>query len=105
MKQSDEEMREFLEELQDALNEMSDDYEEWQFEYSYDMAQDFVTQTIDELHDFDLANPDDKYIPGCATYGLFTALIPKLAEMGYTIEDLTREIEEHIGAGPNETLH
>lgn len=104
MKPTDEEIIEFLEELQESIDDL-EDYEDWQFEYSYEMAQDFVNQTIDELYDFDVVNPDEKYIPGCATYGLFLALIPKLVEMGYTEENLKQEIEAHVGADPNETLH
>ena len=104
MNKSDQEILELLEELA-ALEEATEEYEEWQLEYSYDMAQDFVSQVIEELDEFDLDNSDDKYISGCSTYALFLALIPKLVEMGYTKENLFNEIEENMGADPNATLH
>lgn len=104
MNKSDQEILELLAELAE-LEEATEEYEEWQLEYSYDMAQDFVGQVADELDEFDFDNADDKYIPGCATYALFLALIPKLVEMGYTKENLFNEIEENMGADPMATLH
>ena len=104
MNKSDQEILELLEELA-ALEEATEEYEEWQLEYSYDMAQDFVSQVAEELDDFDLDNSDEKYIPGCATYALFLSLIPRLVEMGYTKENLFQEIEENMGADPTATLH
>jgi hypothetical protein len=105
MNKSDQDILELLEELAALENELPEEYEEWQLEYSYDMAQDFVGQTIEELDDFDFNNDDDKYIPGCSTYALFLALVPKLVEMGYTKENLFKEIEENMGADPTATLH
>jgi hypothetical protein len=105
MNKSDQDILELLEELTALENELPEEYEEWQLEYSYDIAQDFVSQVAEELDDFDFNNSDDKYIPGCSTYALFLALVPKLVEMGYTKENLFNEIEENMGADPNATLH
>lgn len=72
-------------------------YSDQQFEDSSDAAYNFVTDLmLPALLDFDFNNSDDDYIPGSAAFVMFIKISQLLMESGWSIDELQREIEEHV---------
>jgi hypothetical protein len=84
-----------------------DEYDDEQYESSTATAAAFVDETILPLIDqFDYENPDPEYVPGCATFGLFTRVVGILAESGFTPEELKATIDDFVSpSAQGETLH
>jgi hypothetical protein len=82
--------------INDEIVELDDsEYEDWQYEFSSDIASDFVDeQLIPALDQFDYDNSDRDYIPGIASYVLFTRMVESLTEQGFDGEELKRLIDE-----------
>ena len=71
------------------------EYEDWQYEMSTSLAVEFIDeQIIPVLDGFDYENADGDYIPGVATYVLFTRIVESLVEQGFTDEEMKRVIAE-----------
>jgi len=89
------------------VEEISDEeYELWQFEHSAEIASDFIDEEIlSKLDAFENDNEDEKYIYGVATHGLFTELIGRLGEMGYTEKDLRKEIKIWLNTSVGQVIH
>lgn len=83
-----------------------DDYEEWQYEKSGNEAADFISkEIIPKLEEFDFGKDDEDYVKGMAHYALFIELLPKLGQLGYSVDDLTEYITELVEYGNNIVLH
>ena len=81
-------------------------HEEWEFEYTQELVEDFLeSEIIPALYTFDFNNHDENYIQGVASYALFAKLIMILLESGWTPEDMKYAIDEFATLGTNEILH
>lgn len=91
----------------DVIEEIEEEaYEDWQYEESGLQASEFIeTVLMPTLQEFDYANEDEHYIYGTATFGMFMELIPLLAQLGYSKEDLIDQISQYIDFVENRTLH
>lgn len=79
--------------------------EDSQYEYSAEIANDFIEDEIlSKLDEFELAN-DDNYIYGMATHGLFAECVSRLGKMGYTEKDLKKELKIWLNTSLGEILH
>lgn len=86
--------------------EDSDTIEDWQYEYSADIAKDFVENKIlPQVDKFDFGNTDKNYVKGVAYYALLVELIPNLVTLGYTAEDLLELIIEIAEEERTKTVH
>lgn len=91
---------EVIEELEEEV------YEDWQYEESGLKASDFIENVLmPALQEFDYGNEDENYIYGTATFGMFMELVPLLAQLGYSKEDLIEQITQYIDFVENRTLH
>jgi len=82
------------------------EYQDWEFEYSQNVAEDFLDQEIlKSLDYFDNHNSDENYVPGMATFTLFVRLGILLAEDGYSLDDLKSALDDTVGMVNTETLH
>lgn len=87
-------------------DDVDDEYDESQYEFSYDLSEDFLLQeVIPALLNFDFNNANEDYIPGVATFGLYTRLIDVLLSEGFTKEQLHDMIEECQSAIIDSTVH
>ena len=83
-----------------------EDYEMWQFEHSAIIASDFINDVLlEQLDKFEHDNDDDKYIYGVASHGLFVSLIARLGEMGYTENELRKEIKTWLNTSVGQVIH
>lgn len=83
-----------------------DEFEDWQYEKSGNQSQAFIENEIfPKLEAFDFGNKDEHYVKGTAHFVLFMELLPKLGQLGYTVEDLTEYIYDMIETGNNIVLH
>jgi hypothetical protein len=79
--------------------------EDSQYEYSAELATDFIEDEIlSKLDEFELAN-DDNYIYGMATHGLFAECVTRLGLMGYTEKDLKKELKIWLNTSTGQILH
>lgn len=91
---------EVIEEIEEEV------YEEWQYEESGKKASEFIeTVLMPVLEEFDYGNEDENYIYGTATFGLFIELVPLLANLGYSREDLIEQVSQYVDFVGNKTLH
>ena len=78
-------------EVENEVNE----YEDFQYEESTELAQYFIEDEIMPLLEkFDYDNPNEDYVPGVATFGLFSTLISELLVDGFTPDQLKDVIDE-----------
>ena len=75
-------------------------------EVSTEMAYEFVEEyIIPQLEEFESEGVDEEYIEGAATYVLFTRLVGKMAELGYTVEELKEITDLFYDMRGDMTLH
>jgi hypothetical protein len=73
---------------------------------STEVAYEFVVEElIPQLDDFESEGDDEEYIAGCATFVLFTRLIGKMKEIGYSIEELRELTDQYYDMNYNDTVH
>ena len=83
-----------------------EEFEDWQYEHSSDLAEDFVEAAImPALSEFDYNNEDDKYISGLACYTLFCRLITELGAQGFEEDELIEQIQYYIHLEQERTLN
>lgn len=71
------------------------EFEDWEMDYTMDMVMEFLDETVVPMvAEFDFENEDENYVPGVATFTLFTKLVAVLNENGWSSEDLKRAIDE-----------
>jgi hypothetical protein len=76
------------------LNEEEQEYEDWQYEMSTQCASEFIEdELIPVLDTFDYENENSDYIPGVATYILFTRIVEVLIEQGFTDAELKAQVD------------
>ena len=86
--------------------EEDDEYSEDQYEYSYEMANDYVSDTLlPDLMKFDLENEDEDYVPGTALFTAFVQMASILLENGFTPEQLKDVVDEFEVANTGMTIH
>ena len=72
-----------------------DEYDDFQYEVTTDMAHEFVEQAIlPMIEEFDYQNPNEDYIPGVATFGLYIKLVERLLEDGFSQDQLKEIIND-----------
>jgi hypothetical protein len=92
-----------IEEIEEIEEEV---YEDWQYQESGLKASEFIeTVLMPVLQEFDYGNEDENYIYGTATYGMFIELVPLLAQLGYTKEDLYEQLSQYMDFVNDRTLH
>lgn len=70
-------------------------YEDWEFDYTNNMVEEFLEEKIiPELDRFDFENKDENYVPGVASFTLFTRMIETLIETGWSKEELKQAIDD-----------
>lgn len=70
-------------------------YEDWEFDYTNNMVEEFLDNEImPSLEKFDFENRDENYVPGVASFTLYTRLIELLIENGWTPDDLKEAIND-----------
>lgn len=80
-------------------------YEDWEFDYTSNVVDEFLeTETLPKLMAFDYQNSDENYIPGVASFTLYTKLIELLIENGWSVEELKQAIDD-FGNIPEGLLH
>jgi hypothetical protein len=83
-----------------------DVYEDWQYETSGVMANEFIEKEIMPLlHDFDFDNDDEYYIYGTATFGVLVEILPLLAQLGYDKEDIIEQVHQYYDFVDSRILH
>lgn len=81
-------------------------YEDWEFEYTNNLVEEFLEETVIPLmENFDFAKDDENYIPGVASFTLFTRLVEMLTENGWNVEQLKNTVEEFGNQSNFETKH
>lgn len=96
-------MSKMNETIEDLAEEV---YEEWQYEQSGIKASGFIEdELLPQIEKFDYDNEDKDYIYGTATFGLFIELIPMLAHLGYTKEELVEQVEQYVDYVNDRVLH
>lgn len=80
-------------------------YEDWEFDYTNNVVEEFLNDKIlPALESFDFENNDENYVPGVASFTLFTRIIELLVENGWTADELKQTIED-FGTIAVGTLH
>jgi hypothetical protein len=70
-------------------DEVEDEFTEDQYEYSYEMANEYIAETLlPDLITFDLENEDEDYVPGTALFASFIQIASILLENGFTPQQL-----------------
>lgn len=83
-----------------------DEYEDYQYEESTAMADQFVDEEIlTRLVKFDYENDEEDYVPGVATFNLYTKLVNILIQEGFEAEQLKEIIDEFSLMCVDETVH
>lgn len=91
--------------LDDDL-EGASEHEDWEFEYTQNIAEEFLDQELMPALDyFDYHNPDENYVNGMATFSLFIKLAIKLNEEGYSVEDLKTALDDTLALINTEIVH
>ena len=89
----------------DIEQEEEQEFEPWQYEHSVMLATDFIEEVIlPSLDEFETGN-DENYVNGMATYGLFIELVQRLAEQGYSEQELNDTVREYINTSIGQVLH
>lgn len=79
--------------------------EDVQYEYSAEIATDFLEDEIlSKLDEFE-HNNDDNYVYGMATHGLFAECVARLGEMGYTEKELRKELKIWLNTSIGQVIH
>lgn len=82
------------------------EYEDWEFEYTNNLVDEFLEGTVIPLmENFDFAKDDENYIPGVASFTLFTRLVEILTDNGWDVEHLKHTVEEFSNQSNFETKH
>jgi hypothetical protein len=88
------------------VDDVADCYDDEQYELSSEVAQIFVDKhLIPQLEEFDFNNPDEDYVPGMATFAMFTTLIMHLVSNGWAVSELQTAVEEASNLAVNDTVH
>lgn len=70
-------------------------YEDWEFDYTNNMVEEFLENEImPALEKFDFSNRDENYVPGVASFTLYTRLIELLVDNGWTTDELKEAIDD-----------
>lgn len=86
--------------------ELTEEITQKEIDTSTQVAYEFVEEyIIPQLDEFDFESDDEEYMPGCATFVLFTRLVGKMATIGYSIEELKQLTEQYYDMNFNDTLH
>ena len=73
---------------------------------STNMSYDFIEYDLfPQLEEFEHHNEEDDYIVGCASFILFTKLVNKMNDLGYSIEQLHEFVDHYYDMGSNDTIH
>ena len=83
-----------------------DDYEDYQYELSTEMSDDFLEEyVIPLMNEFENNNTSTEYIPGTATLNLFIKMVGTLTKFGYTAEQLNDIVTECELPGDLDVVH
>lgn len=83
-------------ELQIEVDECEvDEFDDFQYEMSNEIAHNFIDeQVMPAVIEFDYNNPNEDYVPGVASFGLFFKLVESLLVEGFTPEQLKEVIDD-----------
>lgn len=87
-------------------DDIVDEYDDYQYEFTSELAYTFIEEeVIPFLEEFDYNNPEEDYVPGMATFNLYTRLIEMLLLQGFTPDQLKESIDEFSVTHMSETIH
>ena len=88
------------------VEEGVDEYDDFQYEVSNELANQFVEEEIcPMLEEFDYNNESSEYVPGMATFCLFAKLCIQLMSEGYTVDEMKDLISEFSQHCVDDTVH
>lgn len=83
-----------------------DEYEDFQYEETYELAHEFVNGMImPMIKEFDYNNSNEDYIPGIACYTLLTELVKSMSQQGFTVEQIQEIVAENAVATGDDIVH
>lgn len=83
-----------------------DEFDDYQYEITTELAQEFINcEILPILEEFDHNNPNEEYIPGVATFGLYLKLVGVLLSDGFEPEQLIGVINEFGTANLDSIVH
>lgn len=83
-----------------------DDYDDYQYEYTSEIAYKFVDEEIIPfLEEFDYNNPEEDYVPGMATFSLYAKLVEMLILEGFSQDELKSLIDQFSVEYVSDTIH
>ena len=86
--------------------EEDEEYTEDQYEFSCELANEYVNETLlPDLMKFDLENDDEDYVPGTALFTAFAQMASILLENGFTPDQLHDVVDEFEVANTGMTIH
>lgn len=92
--------------VDEIIEDTVDEYDDYQYEYSSEIAYKFIDEEIIPfLEEFDYDNPEEDYVPGMATFSLYTKLIELLILDGYSVEHLKEVIDGFSVEYISDTVH
>lgn len=81
-------------------------YEDWEFDYTNNVVEEFLgNEVLPKLEKFDFENSDENYVPGVASFTLYTVLIEWLIQNGWNHEELKQAIDDFGSESLGNTLH
>lgn len=81
------------------------DHEQWQYEHSAELSEEFTDKIRSLVESFDFDNDDEDYIAGMATLDLWCKLTAMLGEIGYEHTELESMISEYLYLDQTRILH
>lgn len=89
-------------EVQDEIPEHIQEAIDTSTTISYEFIQNEIMPILDE---FEHNNDEDEYVIGCASFILYTKIIAKLNNLGYSSEELHQLLDQYYDMSMNDTLH
>lgn len=88
------------------FEDLVDEYDDYQYDITAELSTEFIDATLmPMLDEFDYNNPSEDYVPGMATFGMFTKLIQVLLEEGFTPDQLKESVDEFTVVVVDGTIH
>jgi hypothetical protein len=73
---------------------------------STNVSYEFIEyELFPQLENFEHHNEEDDYVVGCASFILFTKIVTKMNDLGYSIEQLHEIVDQYYDMGSNDTIH
>lgn len=99
-------MKELVMEKQNINYEDLPEESQQAIDNSTNLSYEFIEyELFPQLEEFEHYNEQDDYVIGCASFILFTKTVAKMAELGYSLEQLHEIVEQYYDMSGNDTIH